>query len=246
MERQPVNKPISMVKLQNRKLWASIIMVVLIPLVIILGVNYLENNSYYIISFLIIACTVMSFLMIFENKKPKAREVVLIAVMSSIAVAGRAIFFMIPQFKPVIAIVLLTGACFGSQVGFVTGAMTAFTSNLLFGQGPWTPWQMFALGMVGFLSGIIFTKFNMKKSKVSLCITGGISSFFIYGFIINIGSLIIFTGELTMKRTIVMFGAAFWFDVIQSVATVIFLLLISDSFVEKLERIKIKHGLMKI
>lgn len=43
-----------------------------------------------------------------------------------------------------------------------------------------------------------------------------------------------------------MFGAAFWFDIIQSVSTVIFLWFIAMPFVKKLERIKIKHGLMRL
>ena len=86
--------------------------------------------------------------MIFEDRKPQAREVLLIAVMAAIAVVGRMAFFMLPQFKPVTAIVIITGISLGAEAGFLTGAVAGFVSNFFFGQGPWTPWQMFAFGII--------------------------------------------------------------------------------------------------
>ena len=89
----------------------------------------------------------LPFFFLFENRRPQARELVVIAVLCAIGVAGRAAFFMVPQFKPVAAVVILAGVCFGAESGFLVGAMTAFVSNFFFGQGPWTPWQMFAFGL---------------------------------------------------------------------------------------------------
>ena len=68
-----------------------------------------------------------------------------------------------PQFKPVVALVIIAGVCFGGETGFLVGAVTGFVSNFFFGQGPWTPWQMFALGIVGFIGGILFKKGFLRK-----------------------------------------------------------------------------------
>ena len=99
----------------------------------------------------------------------------LIAVMAAIAVVGRMAFFMLPQFKPVTAIVIITGISLGAEAGFLTGAVAGFVSNFFFGQGPWTPWQMFAFGIIGFLAGLLFRgkREKYKKSKLILCLYGG-------------------------------------------------------------------------
>ena len=71
--------------------------------------------------------------MIIEKRKPKSREIILISSLSAIGVAGRMAFFMIPHFKPVMAIVIITGVALGREAGFLTGAITAFVSNFFFG-----------------------------------------------------------------------------------------------------------------
>jgi energy-coupling factor transport system substrate-specific component len=47
--------------------------------------------------------------------------------------------------------VLIAGFTLGGPPGFAVGAVAAIASNIVFGQGPWTPWQMLAWGMVGLL-----------------------------------------------------------------------------------------------
>ena len=61
----------------------------------------------------------------FEKRKPKTREVVVLAVMTGIATLGRVMFFMLPQFKPCVAIIIITGIMLGKQSGFLCGALTA-------------------------------------------------------------------------------------------------------------------------
>jgi len=185
------------------------------------------------------------FFMVFENRKPQARELIVIAVLSAIAVAGRGAFFMLPQFKPVVAIVIITGVCFGAESGFLVGAVTGFVSNFFFGQGPWTPWQMFCFGIIGFLAGILYKKGVLTKTKLSLCIFGGLTTFFIYGGIINIGSLLIFSSQFSWKALLATYISGFWFDMVHAIATVFFLYIISQPMIEKLERIKIKYGLIE-
>lgn len=232
-------------KLNKRTLVAAVMILVMIPVTIFLGMYYLDDRKYYIVSLLIICYTMIPFFMVFEKRKPEARELILIAVLIAIAVAGRAAFFMVPQFKPVVAIVIIAGVCLGGEVGFLVGAMTGFISNFFFGQGPWTPWQMFCFGIIGFIAGILFEKGILQKSRLQLCIYGGLSTFFIYGGLIDIWTILMFTPEPTMETAILVYGTGLWFNLIHAVATVVFLYFLAKPMTEKLERIKIKYGLIR-
>ena len=231
-------------KLSKRTLVASILILFVIPITILYGVFGLNDRKYYYISIAILIYTMLPFIMVFEKRKPQAREILIISVLSAIAVAGRGAFFMIPQFKPVVAIVIISGVCFGAESGFLVGAMTGFVSNFFFGQGPWTPWQMFCFGIIGFLAGILYKKGILKNNKLSLCVFAGLSTFFIYGGIINIWSLFMFTSNITIEAVIAIYTSAIPFDLIHSIASVVFIYVLSDFMIEKLERIKIKYGLI--
>ena len=121
----------------------------------------LMMRGYYFTSMCIIVISIFIFLWSFEKRKPKTREIVTLAVMTALAVVGRLAFFMTPQVKPCAAIIIITGVMLGRQSGFLCGALTAFVSGFFFGQGPWTPWQMIAFGIIGFLSGVLFSKKNI-------------------------------------------------------------------------------------
>ena len=233
-------------KISKRTKVSGLLILIVIPLTILFGIFFLNDRKYYVISLLIIIYTMIPFFMVFENRKPKVRELIIIAVLSAIGVAGRGAFFMLPQFKPVVAIVIISGVCFGGEVGFLVGAMTGFVSNFFFGQGPWTPWQMFCFGIIGFLAGVLFQKGKLKKKKIPLCIFGGLSTFFIYGGIINIGSLLMFSSKFTIKGLIATYISGIPFDLVHSIATVFFLFILSQPMIEKLDRIKIKYGFIEL
>ena len=239
MPKERREKPINF-----RRKVSAILILLIIPLTILFGVFFLNDRKYYFISLLIIFYTMIPFAMIFEKREPQARELVIIAVLTAIAVAGRGAFFMLPQFKPVVAIVIITGVSLGAESGFLVGAMSGFVSNFFFGQGPWTPWQMFSFGIIGFLGGILFEKGIINKSKLSLCIYGGLSTFFIYGPIVDLASLLIFTSHFSWKALIATYASGLWFNVIHAAATVFFLYILSQPMLEKLDRIKIKYGLI--
>ncbi len=232
------------VKLPKRTIIGAIMILLAIPLTIFLGVKFLDDRKYYFISLMIIFETILPFVMVFEGRKPKARELVIISTLCGIAVAGRAAFFMIPQFKPVVAIVIISGVCFGAESGFLVGALSAFVSNLFFGQGPWTPWQMFAFGIIGFVSGILYNKKILGKSKISMSIFGFLATLVFYGGIMNTSYVFQAQGQpgLAMFATVAISGLPF--DLIHSVSTAVFLLFISDVMIDKLERIKIKYGII--
>lgn len=221
------------------------IFLALIPLTLYLGTFWFDDRKYYIISLLVVGCTMVPFFATFEGRKPMAREIILISVLITLGVLGRAAFFMVPQFKPIIAIVILAGVTLGSQGGFMTGAMTAFVSNFFFGQGPWTPWQMFALGLIGFLSGWIVEKRILRESKLALIIFGSIATFIFYGFIVDLWTVFgMGTGENLWQWAITVYTLALPFNILNTVATAIFLFFLAKPMVEKINRIKIKYGMM--
>ena len=119
--------------------------------------DYVILNSDILIGCVFLLASSLPFFLVFEKKRPQAREMVPIAVMAALAVVGRAAFAVVPlpNFKPCSAIIIITALAFGPEAGFLTGALTAFVSNFIFGQGPWTPWQMFTWGLIGFLAGIL-------------------------------------------------------------------------------------------
>ena len=232
-------------KLSKRTITAGFMILLLIPLTLFVGVYYLEDRKYYFISMLLIIEVLLPFVMVFESRKPQARELMVIAVLCAIGVAGRAAFFMVPQFKPVMAIVIIAGVAFGGETGFLVGAITAFTSNMFFGQGPWTPWQMFSFGIVGFLAGILFRKGFLRSNAISLSIYGGLATFFIYGGLMNPAAVIMFQSKPTKEMFLLSYIQGIPFDLIHAASTVIFLWIISQPMLEKLERIKIKYGLIQ-
>ena len=231
-------------KLSKRTLFSILFVAVAIPVTVFCGIYLLGDRKYYFISLLIIFETIIPFLVNFEGKKPNAREIVIISILCAIGVAGRGLFSMIPQFKPVLAIVIIAGVCFGGETGFLVGAVTAFVSNFFFSQGNWTPWQMFCFGIVGFAAGIIFNKGVLKLNKISLCIYGFLSSVILYGGIINFGNVLMYMPYPDKEAIINSYIMGFPLDVLLGVSTVFFLWFMAEPMIEKLERIKTKYGLL--
>ncbi len=232
-------------KLAKRTLLAALLILLLIPLTIYIGVFFLGNRKYYFISLLIIIETMIPFFMVFESRKPKARELVVISVLCAIAVIGRAAFFMLPEFKPVVALVIIAGVAFGGETGFLVGAVSGFVSNFFAGHGPWTPWQMFAFGIIGFIAGILFKKGFLRKTKASLCIFGFLVTFIIYGGIMNPASIIMWQDKITWEMILSAYILGMPFDLIHALGTAFFLWFISEPMIDKLERIKVKYGLIE-
>ncbi len=228
--------------LKNYRTKALFVLVLaLFPALLVLFVRSGSKN-YALLSFLMVVLALVPFLMLYEMKKPQAREWVPLAVMAAIAAVGRGAFAMLPHFKPVSAIVIITAMVFGPEAGFLTGAVSALASNLFFGQGPWTPWQMFAWGLIGFLGGLL-ARYGLLKKKWQLLVFGMLTGY-IYGWILNIWTGTGFTGELNWGSYLGLCATSFLTDSIHGVSTVVFLWLLSDSWGAKLRRVKYKFGIL--
>lgn len=228
---------------------AFVVICILIPITIWVGITKLNDRKYYFISMLILLEAIIPFFFLYEKRKPKARELVTVATMCALAVAGRAAFFMLPNFNAATAMVIISGVAFGAETGFIVGAVTMLTSNFIFGQGPWTPWQMFAMGVLGYLAGVIYRRRAVREkifSKLSLCIFGGISCIVVYGGIMNPASVLMYYSDVSLHMIAAAYITGFPFDVVHGTGTVLFLWFAARPFLEKLDRIRTKYGILNV
>ncbi len=193
-----------------------------ISLIITLGVFFILFMSYFY----------------FEKSNSGTKEIAIIATLSAFAAVSRMAFAPIPNVKPVTFLVALSGFVFGPYEGFLIGSTTAFLSNIFFGQGPWTPWQMFSWGLVGILSGI----WGKRKKGVS-AVTFSIICFifgFMFDWIMNIWYVSAFIKPISIKSIIGAYIAGFTFDILHGGGSFIFSIIFYDSFLPVLKRYKMK------
>ena len=232
-------------KLSRRTKESAALILVGVPAVLFVGSCYFDLKNYYLMALLVLLACMLPFFMVFEGRKPQARELVIIAVLCALGVAGRAAFFMLPQFKPVLALTIISGVAFGGETGFLVGAMTMLASNFLFSQGPWTPFQMFAAGIIGFLAGVLFRKGWLRRSRAALCVYGALAAILIYGGLMNPTSALIYGRELNWQVLVSYYLTGFPVDCVHAAATVFFLWVLAEPMLEKLDRIKTKYGLVE-
>lgn len=199
-----------------------------------------------LVAILVLLECMMPFLLVFEGRKPKARELVTIAVLCAIGIAGRSLFFMLPQFKPVLALTIIAGVAFGGETGFLVGAVTMLVSNILFSQGPWTPWQMFAMGIIGFIAGVLFKKGWLRRNRVSLAVFGAFTAVIIYGGIMNPAAAFMVSAEsVSAKVLLAYYITGLPMDLVHAFGTVLFIMIAAEPMLEKMDRIKVKYGLVE-
>ncbi|MBQ7054249.1 MAG: ATP-binding cassette domain-containing protein [Oscillospiraceae bacterium] len=232
-------------KLSKRLGMSMLFSLVAIVASVYAGVFVFESRRYYFLSLLIILEAMVPFCVSFERRKPRARELITVSVLCAIAVVGRAAFFMVPQFKPVAAIVIIAGVAFGGECGFLVGALSGFASNFFFGQGPWAPWQMLAFGAIGLLAGVLSSMRILKNNRTLLSVFGFAATFIIYGGLLNPASVIMWQHNPTLEMLLSSYVVGLPFDMIHAASTAIFLWFISRPMLEKLERIKIKYNVLR-
>ena len=145
----------------------AMLIFLVIPALIALTVFLGSKRLYMPLSLLILVMIMAPFFMIFERRKPRAREVVLIAMMSAITVASHTFFHIAFPVQIGTAMVIISGISLGPEAGFLIGAMSRFVCNFYMGQGAWTPWQMFCWGLLGFLAGLAFNREISKQNSIS-------------------------------------------------------------------------------
>lgn len=231
--------------MKKSTLFSLLTIVVLIPGTLFLGTK-LPGRWYYLTSTLIIIETMLPFFFLFESRKPQARELVTISVMCALAAVSRVAFSFLPGFKPIIAIIMITGVAFGPEAGFMTGSIAAFASNFFFSQGPWTPWQMMAYGFGGFLAGLVFKNRKKRPNPVVLAVFAFVGMIAVVGPLLDCCTVFTSLTTLNWASVLLVFAQGFPINTSQAIASAITMLLFSKPLLEKLDRLKLKYGMLEL
>ena len=241
-----LSRKFKLIKTNKQLILQSLLIFIVVPLLILLAFTFFGDEYYYLTASLILVVPIISLFIGFERQSLNAQKFIILAVFTALTVVSRAALFMIPQFKPIIALVIISGIFLGANDAFLIGSMSAFISNFFFGQGPWTIFQMFALGFVGFVSGLLFynrsLNFNKLKSIVYVMAYGLIATF-VYSAINNFGFLIMTKATLSLQSFISASALSLPLDAILAAATLIFLLILIKPMDKLFSRLKTKFSI---
>ncbi len=227
---RPITSPVV------RKILRIALPAVVIPGVVLLGALLFPAKRHGYVSMAVTVLAFLLFLSGFERRRTGSGRLVLVAVMTALAVVGR----MIPYVKPVAALTILTGMYLGAECGFLSGALTAVVSNFAFGQGPWTPFQMFSWGLIGLAAGLLARP--LQKSRTALLLFGALAGGF-FSLVMDVWSVLWYGDglRLSLYRDAVVYALPF--TVLYALSNLLFLALMARPFGAKLSRICRKYGL---
>lgn len=202
------------------------------------------SEKYYLISLIIIFLSVMPFFLHMEKRGIQAREAVVYAIMCAVAVISRAVFAALPSVKPMVGIIMITGMTLGAKAGFLVGVMSGFVSNFIFGQGPWTPWQMFAYGVAGLLAGILARKGILQSNTpIRNGIAGAYIVLLVVGPVLDTCTIFTVMTTYTIQSVGVVYIAGIPHNIAHALATAVTMGILSKPIMETLERVQIKYGM---
>lgn len=234
--------------MKKAHLFSLPIVAVALPATLYFG-SRMEGQWYYLTCTLMVIELMLPFFLSFEARKPQARELVILAVMIALAAISRSAFAFLPHFKPITAIIMITGIAFGAEAGFLTGALAAFASNFAFGQGPWTPWQMFAYGFGGFLAGLIFHRRHFLRidfwRSLLLAAFGFCVIVLFVGPLLDLCTVFTMTTSLSKKMILTIFTSGFAVNLLHAASCAATLFLFAKPLLEKLNRLQVKYGMME-
>lgn len=226
----------------NRKI-QYVLIVGCILFVLTLTVHSVINQRYNFISMILVFLSCLPFYFRFENRKPHTREVVVLSIMVALTIISRVVFALVQGFKPIFAMIIICGMVFGAEAGFLCGSLSAFASNIFFGQGPWTPFQMLAFGLIGYVAGILNKKHWLENKLVLIVygIIGGIG----YSLFMDIWTVLSLDQVFNLYRYVAVIVTAVPFMVLYALSNVIFLLILTPILLKRFHRIKWKYGFME-
>ena len=207
----------------------------LIPALTAVSALVFRGQRYLIVSLGIAVLALLLFMTGFERKNIGSRRMVLTAIMTALAVFGR----FIPLFKPITAICVMTALYLGAEAGFFCGAVSVLISNIYFGQGPWTPFQMLGFGLIGLFAGYLSRV--LLRSQWLLLLYGVLSGV-AYSFIMDVWTVLWYSGGFDWKLYLAALMSAIPFTLLYAVSNVVFLWILRKPIGHKLQRAKIKYG----
>lgn len=232
--------------------WVMYGLLVVLALITVFVGATIAGRSYIVVSGLLLTYVLAGFFISFECRHPGTRELALLSVMCALAVASRAAFVWVPYFKPTAAIVMITGMALGPTSGFLVGAMSMLLSNFIFGQGPWTPWQMFSFGLCGLVFGFLSRKIDSsntplsRKSLFALSAAGFLFIVLIAGPILDTSSLFFMVSRISPESVAAIYLAGLPVNCIHGAATFTVLILLGNPVLKILFRMRSKYGIGNI
>lgn len=163
---------------------------------------------------------------------------------------GRAAFIWVPHFKPMAAVIMIAGLAAGPQTGFLVGSVAALASNFIFGQGPWTPWQMLAFGVAGLVAGLladarVFPRANLSwPRRIALATVGFVLIVGLVGPILDTSTFFYLSTAPTPELAAVVYLAGLPVNAIHGAATALTLLVVANPLLDQLARVRVKYGLL--
>lgn len=127
--------------------------------------------SWPLASFAIVVGVLLAGWLAYERSRPSARMVAVVATLAAVAALGRDAFVALPDVKPITAIAFVVGYALGPLPGFTVGAIGMLASNMMLGQGPYTPWQMAAWGLVGLAGALLGRLSGRRMGRVGLALS---------------------------------------------------------------------------
>jgi prenyltransferase beta subunit len=188
-------------------------------------------------SFAVLAIALAAGFAWYERAHPSSKVLALVATLAALAALGRVAFAPLPNVKPTTDIVLLSGFALGGAPGFVVGAIAALASNLFYGQGPWTPWQMAAWGIVGLGGAALGAATGRRMGRIPLAVACGAAGL-LYGAILDYSTWVTFSGAHTLDGYLAFSATSLSFNVAHAVGNVIFCLAFGPAFVRALLRFR--------
>jgi uncharacterized membrane protein len=192
--------------------------------------------SWQLASFAIVLLALGGAFWWYEHSHPPAKLLAIVATLAAIAALGRDAFAAIPDVKPITAIVLISGLAFGARPGFAVGAISALASNILLGEGPWTPWQMLAWGLVGVFGALLARPFGERPSPLVLALACAFAAE-IFNLVLDVyvwtGS-----GNHSLAGFGVALGTGVVFDLTHVIASFLFGLAFGASLLRMLQRVR--------
>ena len=146
---------------------------------------------------------------------------------------------------------MIAGVALGSRSGFLVGAISLLVSDFVFGQGPWTPWQMLAYGIAGFVAGFLAERGVIPRSDLSnrakslLSLAGAVFVIVVVGPILDTCSLFTMVSVITPESALAIYASGLPVNAVQAAATAITLLVLANPLLGKLERVRVKYGLAR-
>lgn len=226
--------------MKRKNIITAVLLAVIVPLVILVGGTVFKEKYYSLVSIAIAIISCIPLFYAFEKKESNSKELTVLAVIIALSVLGRFIFAWLPAFKPVTAITVIAGIWLGKESGFAVGSLSAVVSNFYFGQGPWTPFQMLAWGLIGFIAGLLSKP--LEKNRIFACVFAILSGAF-YSLTMDILTTLWADGYFNISRYLASVVTALPVTISYMISNGIFLFLLHKPLGKKLDRIKTKYGL---